>query len=174
VLTKAPPAGWPSWTKAGLLIPSGGDLLRIDPASGKVLEYYGANMDAIWGLNTVALSPGVSMLTYVGAREPEPGDKECGEGPCQRFGLYLESLLTRAKKPRMIVKDAGTATFSPDGKWIVYANAGALKLRSVPTGTTSTTRPARRTRPTPRLPPGAERQVIRKVPCAFVVLPDRV
>ena len=43
-LSNAPPAGRPSWTKAGLLIPSGGDLLRIDPATGHVLKYYGANM----------------------------------------------------------------------------------------------------------------------------------
>lgn len=135
-LSKAPPAGRPSWTKAGLLIPTGGDLVTIDSASGRVLKYYGANVDAIWGQDTVALSPGVSMLTYVGARTPEPGDKECGEGPCQRFGLFLESLLTKAKKPHIIVKDTGPAVFSPDGKQIVFAADGKLQIRTVASGAT--------------------------------------
>jgi hypothetical protein len=135
-LAQAPPAGRPAWTKAGLLIPSGGDLVKIDSASGRVLKYYGANVDAIWGQDTVALSPGISMLTYVGARTPEPGDKECGEGPCQRFGLFFESLLTKAKKPHLIVKDTGPAVFSPDGKQILFAADGKLQVRTVASGAT--------------------------------------
>ncbi|MGH2935751.1 MAG: TolB family protein [Gaiellaceae bacterium] len=135
-LSKAPPAGRPAWTRAGLLIPSGGDLVKIDSASGRVLKYYDANVDAIWGQDTVALSPGISMLTYVGARAPEPGDKECGEGPCQRFGLFLESLRTKAKKPHLIVKDTGPAVFSPDGRQIVFAAGGKLQIRSVTSGAT--------------------------------------
>ncbi len=79
-LPKAPPSGRPSWTAAGLLIPSGGDLLKIDPANGHVLKYYGAQIDAVWGLNSVALSPDRSKIAFVGARTAEPGDKECGEG----------------------------------------------------------------------------------------------
>jgi WD40-like Beta Propeller Repeat len=134
LLSKAPPAGRPSWTQAGLLIPSGGDLLKISPSSGRVLKYYGANIDAIWGQNTVELSPSQSMLAYVGTRAPEPGDKECGEGPCQRFGLFIESLLTKAKKPHMIVKDTGPAAFAPDGKKVVFAASGKLEIRPVATG----------------------------------------
>jgi dipeptidyl aminopeptidase/acylaminoacyl peptidase len=137
-LPQTPPAGRPSWTKAGLLIPTGGDVLRIDSSTGKVLKYYGANVDAIWGLNTVALSPALSMLTYVGSREPESGDMECGEGPCQRFGLYQESLKAAKKKPRLIVKDAGPAGFSPDGARIVFVTGGALVLRSVGSGASTT------------------------------------
>jgi WD40-like Beta Propeller Repeat len=136
-LGKAPPAGRPSWTKAGLLIASGGDILRIDSSTGRVLKYYGADVDPIWGLNTVVLSPSVSMLTFVGARDPVPGDKECGEGACQRFGLYLESLLTKRKTPRLIVKDAGPAGFAADGKGIVYTAGGQLFIRSVATGATT-------------------------------------
>jgi Tol biopolymer transport system component len=130
-LSQAPPAGRPSWTTRGLLVPSGGDLLRVDPANGHVLKYYGADIDAVWGLNSVALSPTLALLTYVGARSPDPGDKECGEGPCQRFGLYLESLTSRRMHPRMIVKDTGPAAFSPDGRRIVFAAAGRLVLRSL-------------------------------------------
>jgi|GEM_PF-2789636 len=132
LLAKAPPSGRPSWTKKGLLIPSGGDLLRVDPKTGRVLKYYGANLDAIWGLSTVALSPDLSKLTYIGARAPDPGDKECGEGPCQRFALYLESLTT--KKPRLLVKDVGPATFSPDGSELAYVADGQLVLRSIASG----------------------------------------
>lgn len=134
LLRKAPPSGRPSWTEAGLFIPSGGDLLRIDPETGRVTQYYGANIDAIWGLSTVSLSPDNSRLTYMGARAPDPGDKECGEGPCQRFALYIESLTTKTKKPQMLVKDAGPAAFSPDGRQLAYAAGGRLFLRSVVSG----------------------------------------
>lgn len=133
-LAKAPPSGRPSWTKVGLFIPSGGDLLRIDPTTGRILKYYGANIDAIWGLNTVALSPGFSKLTFIGARAPDPGDKECGEGPCQRFALFIESLTAKKKTPRLLVKDVGPATFSPDGSELAYAGGGQLLLRSVASG----------------------------------------
>lgn len=136
-LSLATPAGRPSWTTAGLLIPSGGDLVRVDPTTGRVLKYYGANVDAIWGLDSVALSPSVSMLTYMGARTPEPGDMECAEGPCQRYGLFIE-ILTGKKTPRLIVKNAGPATFSPDGKQIVFASGGKLEIRSVSGGAPKT------------------------------------
>jgi Tol biopolymer transport system component len=136
-LLKAPPSGRPSWTKGGLLIPSGGDLLKIDPTTGHVLKYYGALIDAVWGLNSVAVSPDRSTITYVGARASEPGDLECGEGPCQRFALYKESLLTKTKKPQRVVKDAGPATFSPDGKQLAFVSNGGLLLWSL-AGNTST------------------------------------
>jgi dipeptidyl aminopeptidase/acylaminoacyl peptidase len=136
-LRKSPPAGRPSWTKAGLLVASGGDVVKIDLKTGHVLKYLGAEVDAIWGLNTVALSPNGSLLTYVGARDPIPGDKECGEGACQRFGLYLQRMLPKPKRPQMIVKDAGPAAFATDGKRIVYAAGGQLFIRSVTTGATT-------------------------------------
>ena len=136
-LKKSPPAGRPSWTKAGLLIPSGGDVVKIDTTIGRVLKYSGASVDAIWGLNTVALAPSRSMLTYVGSRDPVAGDKDCGDGPCQRFGLYLERLSPKAKKPQMIAKDTGPAAFAPDGRRIVYSAGGKLLIRTVATGATA-------------------------------------
>lgn len=134
VLAQAPPAGRPSWTSKGLLIPTGGDLLRIDTKTGRVLKYYGANIDAIWGLNSVTVAPALSVLTYVGAREPVPGDMECGDGPCQRFGLYLESLTAKRKIPKLIVKDTGAAGFSPDGRQLVFSAGGGLVIRSLASG----------------------------------------
>jgi len=133
-LAKAPPSGRPSWTAAGLLIPSGGDLLRIDPTTGHVLKYYGADIDAVWGMNSVALSPDRSTITFIGARNPEPGDKECGEGPCQRFALYKENVL-KSKKPERVVKDAGPATFSPTGKQLAFVSDGGLVLWSLAANT---------------------------------------
>jgi len=122
----------------GLLIPTAADLIRIDAKTGKVLKYYNAELDAIWGLNSVEISPGVSNLTYVGTRDPIPGDQECGDGPCQRFGLFLENLKAKVKKAKLIVKDAGTATFSPDGKRIAFVAGSALTLRTLATGATVT------------------------------------
>jgi hypothetical protein len=85
----------------------------------------------------VTISPKLSSLTYVGSREPEPGDMECGEGPCQRFGLYFERLVGKSRKPRLIVKDTSPAAYSPDGTRIVFAAGGKLMIRSVATGATT-------------------------------------
>jgi len=135
-LKQAPPAGRTVWTKRGLYITSGGDLIKIDQTSGRVLGYVGANIDAIWGLNSVTVASDMSRLTYVGSRAPIPGDMECGEGPCQRFGLYLESLTSKRKQGVLIVKDAGAAAFSPDGRQIVYAVNGELDVRSATSSAT--------------------------------------
>jgi Tol biopolymer transport system component len=131
MLKHAPPSGRPSWTKSGLLIPSGGDLLKVDPKTGKVLKFFGATIDAVWGLNTTAVAPNVSILSYVGARAPDPGDMECGEGPCQRFALYIESLLTTKKRPLLLFKDVGPATFSPSGKQLAFVAKGELEIASL-------------------------------------------
>ena len=137
-LTKAPAAGRPSWTKAGLLIPSVGDLLRIDPATGKIEKYYGANIDIVSGLNSVAVSPDSSTITFVGSRPPNPGDQDCGDGaPCPKFALYSQKLhpLGKVKK---VLNDAGPASFSPDGKSIVYVAKNALVIQTLATGSTTT------------------------------------
>jgi Tol biopolymer transport system component len=155
-LRQAPPSGRPSWTPGGLLIPSGGDLLKIDPATGHVQKYYNAEIDAVWGMNSVALSPDRSMLTYVGARNAEPGDKECGEGPCPRFALYKENVLKKPKTPQRVVKDAGPATFSPNGTQLAFVANGGLVLWSLASGT-STTIPTGDATPTVSAPPAWQR-----------------
>ena len=119
-LAKAPAAGRPTWSAQGLFIPSQGDLLKIDPGNGHVLKYFGSTIDAVWGLNTVALAPDDSRLTYIGAAAPEPGDKECGEGPCQRFALYMENLAGKSRAARVVAKNVGPATFSPDGTKLAF------------------------------------------------------
>jgi hypothetical protein len=140
-LVQAPPAGRPSWTSAGLLLSSGGDLVKIDPATGHVQKYYGAEVDAAWGLNTVAVSPDASTITFLGARHSNPGDMECGEAPCQRFALYIEDVRTVPKPgqiapgARLLVPDVGPAAFSPDGTSLAYAAQGGLVIRSVAAGT---------------------------------------
>ena len=133
-LPKAPPSGRPTWTAGGLVIPSGGDLLKLDPTTGRVLKYYGVNIDAVWGMNSVALSPGGTAITFVGARSSEPGDMECGEGPCQRFALYKANTL-KNKKPQRVVKDAGPATFSPNGTQLAFVQNNGLVLWTLASGT---------------------------------------
>ena len=154
-LPKAPPSGRPSWTAGGLTIPSGGDFLKIDPTTGHVQKYYGAEIDAVWGMNTVSLSPNRSTITYVGMRSAEAGDKECGEGPCQRFALYKENIL-KNKKPQRVVKDAGPATFSPNGTQLAFVANSGLVLWSLAKGT-STTIPTGDVTPTVSAPPAWQR-----------------
>jgi Tol biopolymer transport system component len=132
-LPKAPPSGRPTWTASGLVIPSGGDLLKLDPATGRVLKYYGVTIDAVWGLNSVALSPSGTAITFVGARSSEPGDMECGEGPCQRFALYKANTL-KNKKPQRVVKDGGPATFSPNGSQLAFVSNNGLVIWTLASG----------------------------------------
>jgi Tol biopolymer transport system component len=136
LLARAPSAGRPTWNSRGLMIPAGGDLAKVDPTNGRVLKYFGAQIDAVWGLNTVALSPDDSRLTFIGAAAPDPGDKECGEGvPCQRFALYSEDLLPKVKPPRLLIKNAGPAAFSPDGKQLAFVQRNTrLNLLTLATG----------------------------------------
>jgi Tol biopolymer transport system component len=132
-LPKAPPSGRPTWTRGGLVIPSGGDLLKLDPTTGHALKYYGVNIDAVWGMNSVALSPAGTAIAFVGARSSEPGDMECGEGPCQRFALYKANIL-KNKKPQRVVKDGGPATFSPNGSQLAFVSNNGLVIWTLASG----------------------------------------
>ena len=103
-------------------------------------------------MNSVTLSPNRSLITFVGARAAEPGDKECGEGPCQRFALYKESLLTKVKKPQKVTDDTGPAGFSPNGTQLAFVAHGGLVLWPL-AGGTSTTIPTGDVTPTVSAPP---------------------
>jgi Tol biopolymer transport system component len=152
-LRLAPAAGRPSWTAAGLVIPTAvGDLARVDPRSGRVLKLYGALIDASSGLTGTAVSPDLSTTTFVGPRPPTPGDKDCGENlPCPRFGLYLQDL-RRHKAPRMLARDAGPATFSPDGKSLAFVARNRIFLRLLRNGTSRSV-PTGKVNPTTSAPP---------------------
>jgi Tol biopolymer transport system component len=136
LLRSAPTAGRPSWTRRGLLVPTQGDLARIDPRSGRVQQLFGALIDASVGMDTTAVSPDLSVLTFVGARQPDRGDKECGEGfACPRFGLFIQDL-RKHTAPRMLARDAGPASFSPDGKRLAFvAGPHQIMLAAVANGT---------------------------------------
>jgi Tol biopolymer transport system component len=137
-LAKAPPSGRPTWSSSGLLIPSDGDLVKIDTGNGHALKYFGATIDAVWGLNTVALAPDDSRLTFIGAAAPEPGDKECGDGvPCQRFALYQQTVLPKTRPPKLLKKNVGPATYSLDGKQLAFVSRNTkLDLFTLATGRT--------------------------------------
>ncbi|MEI7760594.1 MAG: hypothetical protein WCJ67_07440 [Thermoleophilia bacterium] len=133
-LPRAPAAGRPSWTPSGLLVPAGGDLVKINALTGNVEKYFNAQIDAIWGLAGVGVAENISALTFVGTREPSAGDTDCGEGPCQRFALYLERLLGSNRSPRLLFRDAGPATFSGDGKRLVFVRLGKIWIWRIDTG----------------------------------------
>ena len=136
-LRQAPPSGRPSWTSRGLVIPTEGDLARIDPRSGRVQKLYGAPIDASVGMDATAVSPDLSTLTFVGARQPDRGDKECGDGlPCPRFALYIHDL-RKHTEPRILVRDAGPASFSSDGKSLAFVAGHRVVLWRLANGASS-------------------------------------
>jgi Tol biopolymer transport system component len=134
VLRLAPPAGRPTWSRRGLLIPTEGDLARIDPTSGKVYQRFGATIDAVVGMTETSVSPDLRTITFVGAGPQDPGDKDCGEGvACPRFALYVESL-GKNKGPRILARDAGPASFSNDGKRLAFVAKNRIVLRLLANG----------------------------------------
>jgi TolB protein len=136
-LRLAPSAGRPSWTARGLVIPTNGDLARIDPRTGRVQKLLGALIDASGGMDTTAVSPDLSELTFVGPRTPIPGDKGCGEGdPCAVFALYFQDLRTH-KTPRILARDTGPASFSPDGKRLAFVARNRIVLWLLENGTST-------------------------------------
>jgi Tol biopolymer transport system component len=136
-LAKAPPAGRPSWTPGSksILIPSAGDLVRIDAQTGQVQKYFGLTLD-VETAQTATVSPNARTVAFIGPRR-STGPPDCGEGRCPQFGLYLASVLP-PHRPRRIVNDTGPAGWSPDGKRLVYAAKGALILRAVSSGAETT------------------------------------
>ena len=139
-LRQAPPAGRPSWTNRGLLIPTNGDLAKIDPRSGHVQKLFGALIDASVGMNATAVSPDLSTITFVGARPVDPGDHGCGEGvPCPTFALYIQDLRTH-KAPRVLVLNGGPASFSPDGKRLAFVDRNRLVVQVLANGTSKSIR----------------------------------
>ncbi|HUK97979.1 MAG TPA: hypothetical protein VLV46_10000 [Gaiellaceae bacterium] len=152
-LRLAPAAGRPSWTAHGLVIPTEGDLAKIDPRSGRVQKLFGARIDATGGMDTTAVSPDFSTLTYVGPRPPIPGDTGCGEGvPCAVFGLYIENL-AKHKAPRILERDAGPATFSPDGKRLAFVARNHRIVLRLLANAKSTYVPTGKITPTTTSPP---------------------
>jgi Tol biopolymer transport system component len=124
----------------GLLIPTEGDLARIDPRSGLVFRRYGATIDAIVGMNETSVSPDLSTITFVGAAPPDPGDKDCGEGvACPRFALYIEDL-RKHRGPRILARDAGPASYSPDGKRLAFVARNRIVLWQLGNGTSTSIR----------------------------------
>jgi Tol biopolymer transport system component len=132
-LPQSPPAGRPSWTADGrsLLIPSAGDLVKIDAKTGRIQKYFGVTLDIQTG-QTATVSPNGRMTAFVAPRR-STGPPDCGEGRCQQFALYLANLAAPHRQ-RKLLNDTGAAGWSPDGKTLVYAAKGVLTLRVVSSG----------------------------------------
>jgi len=151
-LRLAPPAGRPTWTSRGLVIPTNGDLARIDPRSGRVQKLFGALIDAATGMDGAAASPDLSTVTFVGPRKPDRGDKECGDNlACPRFALYIQDL-RKHKAPRMLARDAGPAGFSRDGKSVAFVAKNRIVFWRLDNGK-STRIATGKISPTPSSPP---------------------
>jgi Tol biopolymer transport system component len=135
-LAGAPPAGRPSWTSSSksIIVPSTGDLVRVDSTTGKVQRYYGVPLDIQIG-QTAAVSPNSKLVTAVDFRR-STGPPDCGEGRCQQFGLYLANVLP-PHRYRRIQNDTGAAGWSPDGTKLVFPAKGVLTVRTVTTGVQS-------------------------------------
>ena len=134
-LSKAPPAGRPSWTSSGLLIPTNGDLAKIDPRSGHVDKLFGAIIDASVGMDTTAVSPDLSKITFLGSRRLDPHDHGCGEGvPCPTYALFIQDLRAH-KAPRILMLNGGPASFSPDGTRVAFVGKNRIVVRDLANGT---------------------------------------
>jgi Tol biopolymer transport system component len=151
-LRQSPPAGRPSWTSRGLVVPTDGDLAKIDPRSGQVQKLFGALIDASIGVDTTAISPDLATISFVAPLPPDPGDTGCGDGvPCQRFALDIQDLRTH-KAPRVLVRNAGPASFSPNGKSLAFVVQDRLVLRILANGTSRSIKTGKLT-PTTSAPP---------------------
>jgi Tol biopolymer transport system component len=146
-LRQAPSAGRPSWTSHGLIIPTNGDLAKIDPRTGHVEKLFGATIDASVGMDTTAVSPDLATITFVGSRRLDPHDHGCGEGvPCPTYALFVQHLRTH-KAPRILLLNGGPASFSPDGtrlafvaeKRLVFRVLASSASKSITTGTIAPT-----------------------------------
>ena len=133
-LPQAPLAGRPTWTKLGLVIPTDGDLAKINALTGQVQKRFDAFIDVFVGMTATAVAPDLSGIAFVGSRSADPGDKDCGEGvPCPRFALYFQNFRTH-KDPALLVRDTGPGAFSPDGKTLAYVVQAHIALRDIATG----------------------------------------
>jgi len=151
-LRKAPSSGRPSWTVHGLLIPTEGDLAKIDPKTGSIQKLYGALIDASVGMDATSPSPDLSTVTFVGPRHPDKGDTDCGDGvPCPRFALYIQDLRNH-KEPRILLRDAGPASYSPDGKRLAFVDQHKLVLWVLANGKSTLVKPGKLS-PTTSSPP---------------------
>jgi Tol biopolymer transport system component len=140
------------WTSQGLLIPTNGDLAKVDPRSGHVQKLFGALIDASVGMDAAAISPDLSTITFMGPRPLDPRDTGCGEGvPCPTFALFIEHLRAH-KAPTILVRNGGPASFSPDGKRIVFVAQKRLVLRVLASGASTSLKPGKLS-PTTSSPP---------------------
>jgi len=132
-LSQAPPAGRPSWTadSKSILIPSAGDLVRVDAQTGRIQRYYGVPLDVQTG-QTAAVSPNGRMIATVAPRR-STGPPDCGEGRCPQFGLYVGNV-ARPHRLHKLLDDTGAAGWSPDSTKLVFAAKGVLTVRVVSTG----------------------------------------
>jgi Tol biopolymer transport system component len=135
-LPGAPPAGRPSWTASSksILIPSVGDLVRVDSTTGKVQRYYGVTLDVQTG-QTASVSPSSKLVAAVDFRR-STGPPDCGEGRCQQFGLYMANVLPPHRYHK-VLDDTGAPGWSPDGTRLIFAAKGVLTVRVVSTGAQS-------------------------------------
>jgi Tol biopolymer transport system component len=132
-LPQAPPSGRPTWTgdSKSILVPSAGDLVRVDANTGHIQKYYGLTLDVQTG-QTASVSPNGRLIASVGPRLAT-GPPDCGEARCPQFGLYLANVAA-PHRMRRIVNDTGAAGWSPDSTRLVYVAKGVLKVRVVASG----------------------------------------
>ncbi len=127
LLPKAPPSGRPSWTadSKAILIPSGGDLVKVDAVTGQPRTYYGLTLD-VQVSQTAAVSPDGRGIVYIGPRI-STGPEDCGEGACPQYALYRANV-SAPHRARRMVNDTGAAGWSPDGTRVVFLAKGLLRI----------------------------------------------
>ena len=135
-LSKAPPAGRPSWSadSKSIFFPTQGALDRVDARNGRLLRQYALTKLDPATSQAATVSKNAKMVAFVGPLYGA-GPPDCGEVQCAHFALYLWTVSTG--KTKLFLAGAGPAAWSPDGKSLAFTYKKGIYLWPVAGGTST-------------------------------------
>lgn len=126
-LPSAPSSARPTWAgNASLYLPTASGLMKVDARTGRIQKLYAATPD-VTASQAATISPNGKTMLFV-AHRPPSGPIDCGESPCEKFGLF--SVPVTSKRAKEVVNGTGPAGWSTDGSMIAFVARGALNIAS--------------------------------------------
>jgi Tol biopolymer transport system component len=126
------PIGRPSWDRPGRIfaaaasIPGGTQLVEISATSGRIKKRYRLHLDAPPELAAPTLSPNGKFVAYIDRRP-------CEQCRYEAYGLYVASVSGKSA----LLLEGGSATWSRNGKRLLYPDRGSFSIRTISTGAVS-------------------------------------